>query len=263
LNFGELVIYCRQRLGIQEDDAITQEALSTMVNLSLGSLDEILVTDYEDYHIKTYLATLGGPSNNNVNTNMIPLPPDFFKLRGVDFGSPGQWITIYGFGFQQRNYFNTPYSNMFANYGNQVQRKARVMDTNIVIEPLNLCSGQYQIWYQPKFQWLQDNQALPYDMDTEGFIEYAVAATGEKVYTTLVLPTEGFTAQKLYYEEKVRNAAKNRMSMGPQVMQNCLNRGGGWMRGRRGWGGISQSLDIDSAGDYNALSLHNNEWEKW
>jgi hypothetical protein len=237
LNFGQLLTYCRQRIGIEQNDTISQDALRTMVNLSLASLDETLATEYEEYHVTTYLTTLGTSSPDNQNSNMIPLPPDCFKLRGVDFGSPGQWITIYGFGFQQRNYFNSPYSNMFANYGNQVQRKARVMDQNIIIEPLNLCSGQYQIWYTPKFHWIvEDSQELPYDMNLEGFIEYAVAATGEKVYTTLVLPTDSFTQQKMYYEDKVRNSAKNRMSMGPQVMQNVRNRGGGWSRGRRGWG---------------------------
>lgn len=237
-----------------------------MLNLSLGSLDEILCTDYEDYHLTTYLATIGTASPGNpAANNLIPLPPDFFKLRGVDFGSPGQWITIFGFGLQQRNYFNSPYSNMYANYGNQVNRKARVMDRWIIIEPLNLCSGQYQIWYTPKFTPLVNpNDPLPYDMDTEGFIEYAVAATGEKAYSKLLLPTESFQKQMAYYEDKVRNSAKNRMSMGPQVMQNVRNRGRGWAWGRGGFGMVSETLDIESeSGELKSLSICKNGWEKF
>lgn len=237
MNFQQLLDYIRLRTKVDQDDAIPDSLLCTMTNLSLGALDEILCTDYEDYHLKTYLATIGTSSPGITSSNTIPLPPDFFKLRGVDFGSPGQWITIYSFGFQQRNYFNSPYSNMYANYGNQVQRKARVADNEIIIEPLNLCSGQYQIWYNPKFMPITDTTAnLPYDMDTESFIEYAVAATGEKIYEALNLDTSAFVQSKMYYEEKVRNSAKNRMSMGPQTMINVRNRGNGWRGNRRGFG---------------------------
>jgi hypothetical protein len=237
MNFGALQTYIRQRLGIEQNQTIQDSELITMINLSLAALDEILCTDYEDYNLQTYLAVVGvqTPANPSSN-NLIALPPDFFKLRGVDFGSPGQWITIYGFGLQQRNYFNSPYANMYANYGNQVQRKVRVQDRNIIVEPLNLCAGQYQIWYTPKFTWLVNpTDPLPTAMDTESFIEYAVAATGEKVYTKLILPTTVFQEQKAYYEEKVRNSAKNRMSLGPQVMQNVRNRGRGWAWGRGGF----------------------------
>jgi hypothetical protein len=236
-NFGQLKLYIKSRLNIENNATFDGYAFDRAVNLSLGSLDEILATNYEDYHLTTYLATL--PSQTG---NYIPIPENFFKLRGVDFGSPGNWITIFGFGLQQRNYFNSPYSNMYANYGNQVQRKARVMDEWIVIEPMNLCSGLYQIWYTPKFTPLvNDTDVLPYDMDTEGFIEYAVAATGIKVYQKLLLPTDTFEKQVAYYEDKVRNSSKNRNNSGPKTMQNVRNRGrggGGWGFGSGGFGGL-------------------------
>lgn len=246
--FGNLITYITARLGIQQNGSIGNVFatgsipagdLQTMTNLSLAALDEILCTDYEEYHLTSYLATIG----NNPQTisgsqaNTIPVPPDFFKLRGVDFGSPNQWITIFGFGFQQRNYFNSPYSNMYANYGNQVNRKVRVCDNQIIVEPMGLSSGQYQIWYTPKFTWLVNaSDPLPYDMDTESFIEYAVAATGQKVFTKLLLPTDQFEKQMAYYEDKARNSAKNRMSLGPQCVQNVRNRGRGWAWGRGGYG---------------------------
>lgn len=238
-NFGNLQVYTRQRLGIEQNEEIQDSELITLLNQSLGSLDEILCTDYEDYHITTYLATIGANSLtvSGSPNNTIPLPPDFFKLRGVDFGSPSQWITIFGFNLQQRNYFNNPYSNMYANYGNQVNRKVRVMDNQIVVEPLNLCSGQYQIWYTPKFMGLAlPTDPIPFDMDTEGFIEYAVATTGQKVYSKLLLDTTFFEKQMAYYEDKVRNSAKNRMNLGGQCIVNVRNRGRGFAWGRGGFG---------------------------
>jgi hypothetical protein len=238
MNLGQLTTYVRQRLGIEHNETIADDELLVMINLSLAAGDEILVTEYEDYHLTTYLSTIGVPSPGGAQSNRIPLPPDFFKLRGLDFGSPGMWITIYGFGFQQRNYFNSPYSNMYANYGNQVQRKVRVEDRWLLVEPMNLCSGQYQVWYTPKFTWLVNPvDLLPTDMDSESWVEFVVACTGEKVYAKLNLPTQSMVEQKMYYEDKIRNSGKNRMSLGPMSVINVRNRGGGYRGGRRGFGG--------------------------
>lgn len=242
MTFGTLVNYVRQRLNIENNQSIQPAELRMMVNLSLATLDEVLATEYEDYHLKCYLATLGANNVGSLN-NKIPLPPDFFKLRGVDFGAPNQWFTIYGFNLQQRNYFNNPYGVMFAAYGNQVQRKVRVVDQYILVEPMNQCSGQYQIWYTPQFvpyanDGSQDGYLLPYDMSTESFIEYAVAATGDKVYGKLLLPQAQveMKAQMAFYEDKVKNSGRNRMSAGPQTMTNVRNRGRGTASNRGGFG---------------------------
>ena len=84
--------------------------------------------------------------------------------------------------------------------------------------------GQYQVWYTPKFTFLVNpTDPIPADMDTQGCIEYAVSCAGVKIYNQLNLPTEGFRAEMLYYEELVRNGAKNRMSSGPKCVQNVRN----------------------------------------
>lgn len=232
MDFLDLQVYARQRLGIENNQLIQDTELQTFLNMSLGNLDLILCTDYDDYRLTVYLATIGGQ-------NIIPLPPDFFKLRGVDFGSPGAWVTVYGFGLQERNRYNNPIGNMFAPYGNQAARKVRVMDRKIYVEPQNISSGQYQIWYTPKFTPLVNpTDSLPDDMDTQGFIEYAVASTGVKVYNKLLLPSQGFVEEVKYYEDMVRNGAQNRMSNGPKSMQNVRNIGD-WnlTYSGTGWGG--------------------------
>jgi hypothetical protein len=216
MTFLQLQDYTRERLGIEQDNTITQIELKRLLNMSLGALDDILTTDYEDYRLVKYLATIGG-------NNVIPLPPDFNKLRAVDFGAPGAWTTIYIFGLQERNRFNNPIGNMYAPYS-QVARKIRVMDNKIYVEPENISSGQYQIWYTPKYQWMNlDTDLIPSAMDTNGYIEYAVTSTGVKVYNKLNLPSQGFMEEVQYYEEMVRNGAKNRMSSGPKCIQNVRN----------------------------------------
>lgn len=217
LSFLELQEYARERIGIVGNYAVSDTFLQRLLNMSLATLDSILVTNYEDYRLTKYLATIGG-------NNVIPLPPDFLKLRAVDFGSPGAWVTIYIYGLQERNRFQNPIGNMFAPYGNQAARKVRVMDNKITVEPENISSGQYQIWYTPKFQQLVlPTDLLPLAMDTEGFIEFAVAATGVKCYNLLNLSPQGFAEEMQYYETIVRNASKNRMSSGPKCIQNIRN----------------------------------------
>jgi hypothetical protein len=233
VDFLDLQQYARQRLGIEQNQVVTDSELQTYLNMSLANLDLILATDYEDYRLTKYLATIGG-------NNQIPLPPDFFKLRAVDFGGPGAWVTIYIYGLQERNRYNNPIGNMFAPYGNQAARKIRVMGNKIYVEPENISSGQYQIWYTPKFQNLVlPTDTLDADMDTQGFVEYAVASTGVKVYNKLLLPTQGFIEEMKYYEDMVRNGAKNRMSSGPKCVQNIRNIAD-WnilYSGNSGWGG--------------------------
>jgi hypothetical protein len=220
MNFGELTTYTRQRLGIEQNLAIADTELQMYLNMSLANLDMILCNTYNDYKITTYLATAGATSN------LIPLPPDFLKLRAVDYGSPAAWVTVYGFGLQERNHFNNPIGNMFAPYGNTAARKVRVMGNNIVIEPQNIASGNYQIWYTPKYKNLVNpTDDLPTDMDTQGWIEYAVASSGVKIYNKLLLSPAGFIQEVAYYEKMVRDGAQNRMSGGPKCVQNVRNIG--------------------------------------
>lgn len=219
MDFLDLQTYARQRIGLVNNQAVSDLELQTMLNLSLGNLDLILATMYEDYRLTTFLASLGGGGGNR-----IPLPVDFLKLRGVDFGSPNQWITIFGFGLQERNRQNNPISAMFIPFTGGASRTVRVMDQFIYVEPALTCTGQYQIWYTPKFMPLVNpTDPLPIYMDTEGWVEYAVASTGVKCYTKLLLNPAGFLADRKYYEEMVRTGSANRMSQGPQVMQNVRN----------------------------------------
>lgn len=230
---NDLMTYARMRCNIEQNNVIQDSELMLYLNMSLGNLDTVLATDYEDYHVQTYLATITGGSTGNY----IPLPADFFKLRAVDFGSPGAWTTVYNFQLPERNRYNNPIANMFAPYGNQAARKVRVMDNKIVVEPDNIASGQYQVWYTPKYTFITDPLGqLPVYMDMQGFIEYAVASAGIKIYNKLTLSPAGFIEEMKYYEDLVRNGAKNRMSSGPKCVANVRNindasypyLGGGW-----------------------------------
>lgn len=217
MDFITLRNYTRARTKTQQNNAVTEEDLGMFLNMSLADMYNIIATDYEDYNVIKYLSAIS-------QNNQIPLPPDFFKLRAVDFGTLGFWTTVYGFMLEERNRMNNPIVYSISPYGNLAARRVRVMNNKIFVEPELLAAGQYQIWYTPKYQNLVlDTDTLPPAMDTNGWVEYAVASTGEKIYDSLNLPTDSFVRQQAHYESVIRNGAANVMSNGPQCMTNVRN----------------------------------------
>jgi hypothetical protein len=215
--FLELRNYARERTSTENNQALTEDVLGKMLNMSLGAFYSLITTTYEDYNLWRYLATI-------TTGNQIPLPPDFAKLRGVDFGAPGQWTTVFGYNLQERNRNNNPIANMVVPFGNLAARKVRVMGRAIYVEPEQLCSGQYQIWYTPKYQWLiSDTQEVGPEMDIDGMVEYAIAATGIKIYNKLGLSAAGFIDEMKYYSDLAIESLASRMNSGPEVVANVTS----------------------------------------
>lgn len=228
--FLELKDYARERAGIENNMAVTDAVLGRMVNMSLGALYSLITTTYEDYNLSRYLSAIQAG-------NQIPLPPDFYKLRAVDFGCPGQWTTVFGYNLQERNRNNNPIANMVVPFGNLAARKVRVMGNKIYVEPEQLASGNYQVWYTPKFVWLtSDTQSVGPEMDIDGMVEYAMAATGIKIYNKLNLPSAGFIEEMSYYSTMAIDSLSDRMNNGPQCVANVSNVGD-WGNSQLGEGG--------------------------
>lgn len=216
-SFLEIKDYARARCNIQQNQVVSGKTLGLYLNFSIGTLYNIITTDYEDFNVTKYLVTIS-------TNNQIPLAPDFMKLRAVDYGGPGFWTTVFGYNLQERNRQNNPIANMAVPYGNLAARKVRVMDNKMFVEPENLAQGQYQVWYTPKYHFMRsDTDTLIPQMDTNGWLEFAVAATGVKVYNQLGLSPAGFIEEMKYYEDVVRNGAANRMDNGPQCVANVTN----------------------------------------
>lgn len=245
MQLQELIDYTRQRTGIVNNQAVSDPELIGFLNNAMGSLDTLLATQYEDYRLTKYFAQLGGGGTTGgigtviaSPTNQIPTPSNFFKLRAVDYGSPGYWVTCYAFGLPERNRYNNPYTNLFVPWGNQTARRIRVMGDSIWVEPETVASGLYQVWYTPQYErLLNPTDVIPSIYTMQGWIEYAVAVAGQKVYTKLLLNPAGFVQEAAYYEDQVRNAAANRMSQGPKSMIDVRNLSDtSWPFSGAGWG---------------------------
>jgi hypothetical protein len=216
-SFLDLRNYARERTSTENNGAIPEDTLGRFVNFSLGAFYSLITTTYADYNMSRYLATIS-------IGNTIPIPPDFYKLRVVDFGSPGSWCTVYGYNLQERNRNNNPISVMSVPFGNFAARRVRVMGNAIYVEPEQLAAGQYQVWYTPKFAWLKsDTQQVGPEMDIDGMTEYAMAATGIKIYNKLGLSTAGFVEEMGYYSALAIESLAERMTNGPECVVNVTS----------------------------------------
>lgn len=216
-SFLDLRNYARGRTATENNSAIPEALLGQFLNMSLGAFWSLITTTYEDYALTRYLAVLS-------SSNQIPTPPDFYKLRAVDFGNPGQWTTVFGYNLQERNRNNNQVANMVVPFGNLAARKVRAMGNKIFVEPEQLANGQYQVWYTPKYPWLKaDTDTVNPEMDIDGMVEYAIAATGIKIYNRLGLSTAGFIEEMGYYSALAIDSLSSRMNSGPECIANVTN----------------------------------------
>ena len=232
--FADLKLYARQRTNTVNSNAPDDAAVGAFLNRSLGAFWSIITTTYEDYAMNRYLASITAG-------NQLPVPPDFYKLRAVDFGGPGQWTTVFGYNLQSRNRNNNPIAIMSAPFGNYAGRKVRVMGNAIYVEPEQLAAGQYQVWYTPKYKWLvADTDTIDPAQDIDGMSEYAIAATGMKIYNALNLSTAGFVEEMNYYSALAIDSLSSRMANGAECVENVTNLTDWGSVGMGGYGGLGR-----------------------
>ena len=223
MQLSDLITYVRQRADVENNQFVTDTELTLYINNSLAELDDIMVTDYEDYRLSNYFSNL--PSDGL--TNIIPIPPDFYKLRGVDYkaaanagGISNDYYTLQAFQFPERNRDNNTISNMFTPYG-KTKLTYRLADQGIMIQPQSEAGGAYQIWYTPRFNPLINlTDIIPIVMATNAWVEYAVVDCCIKIYNKQQLDSSMFTMEKASLKERIRSAAKNRDSSGPKRVAN-------------------------------------------
>lgn len=223
---ADIITQIRQRSDMENNEFVSDIELKAWTNNSLGGLDDILVTTYDDYKMTSFQSVLSGGANN-----VIPIPSNFYKLRGVDFcnqsdsASPDKWTTIYGFQFTERNRNNQNLTSIALPYTNS-NISARLTDAGIIIQPADYAQGKYQIWYVPKFiPLVEDTDTLTIQMDTQAWVEYAVVDVCIKILNKQNLDPSGFMMEKQELKQRIIAAAKNRDSSGPKRVANVRFQG--------------------------------------
>ena len=233
-----LIDLTRQRSNLEQNDFCTDAEIQLYLNQSLGEMDDILATDYEDYHVSRYQNVI--PVNSS--SNIIPLPSNFLKLRGVNYqfqlvasGQPPLWYTVPKFNWMERNQQNL--SAGISTSWNRYNISYNLMDQGIEIIPANYCQGTYEVVYTPKFQYLTSpTSILPLYMNSQGWSEYAVVDACIKIFNKQNLDPSGFMAEKEALRQRLISAAKNRDSGGCKSVADVRYTNQDYMWGNFGYG---------------------------
>jgi hypothetical protein len=205
---------------MEQNFFVTDSELITYINNSLAELDGLMAREYEEYRLSNFQAVLP----NDGYSNIISIPSNFFKLRGVDYQNLGQgqpqWYTLYEFQFPERNRENNILNNIVSPWG-KLKLSYRLADTGIMIQPQTQAGGVFQIWYTPKYNPLvQLTDTLTIQMDTQAWVEYAVVDCCIKIFDKQNLDPSAFMSEKQALHTRILSEAKNRDSAGPKRMAN-------------------------------------------
>ena len=217
---ANIIQLIRYRANLENNYVVTDSELTIYINSSLAELDDILVTDYEDYNVETFQAVI--PTDGTSNT--FPVPSQFYKLRGVDYQLNKEqngtyWLTLYPFQMPERNRQRSGLTNILIPY--KTGLSYRLQGNQIMIMPQMQAGGIYQVWYTPKYVPLVElTDTLSIQMDTQAWVEYSVVDCCIKCLNKQNLDPSGFLAEKGALQQRIRNAMKNRDASAPKRMAN-------------------------------------------
>ncbi len=214
-----IITLTRQRSNMENDNTVTDSELTSYINNSLAELDGLLAIRYEEYRLKNYISVLSGGASN-----IIPIPSDFWKLRGVDYqlqntvpSNAPIWYALKRFEFPQRNRFNNNMVYASSLYGKNIGFYLGAQ--GIILTPASYAAGTYQVWYTPKFVTLIAlTDILDLYMDTQAWIEYAIVDCCIKIFNKLNLDPSGYAMEKEALKHRIEAESDNRDTSGPQCV---------------------------------------------
>lgn len=189
----DLITAIRNRTDMLNDQFVTDTEIIGYINMAAGDMDDLLVSTYDDYKLKSASLTITGP------LNYVALPSDFYKPRGVETMLDGiQPYTLRPFNFQERN---RNANTLFRSPAGPYNAKYRCQDGYLFIEPITAAPGVYTLWYTPAFaNFTAANQALPSYMDVQNWCRFIIADCCSQVKTKLEL----FDAIPVFENERER-----------------------------------------------------------
>jgi hypothetical protein len=194
----------RQLTGKENSQSVTDAELNSYINLDYQELYGILVTSFADnYFLSSYQFKTDGASL------LYPLPPDFFKLRGVDLSltnTPNSFVTLKPFNFSQRNRLNNSLSPQ--TYGMFQNVRYQINGSNLMLTPLAQAGLTIQLWYVPRLVPL----ALDADVldGVNGWEQYVIASVCCKVLAKEETDYSAYASEKQFMLKRIQDEAANR-----------------------------------------------------
>jgi hypothetical protein len=196
---SQIIADCRRRIDMRVSQFWTDADFLAEINKSLSQLDMILISKFNDYKLTEVIVT---PTVDPITTaqNVIPLPGDFLKLRGLDVvfaaNNPDGYIKVQPFSFKKRNMKPAPVVGpiLFSPF----QMMYRLQGATIYLLPASVAGNYtYRLWYTPDYVPLAStSSSLQSYMDSQSWYEYAVLDVCAKCQLAQDLEASVFMQQK-------------------------------------------------------------------
>jgi hypothetical protein len=199
----------RQLIRYETDTTYSQfvsdPELNIYINQSYSELYEMM-QDHDMFLSDGYITTIG--STTTGSSTSILLPPDFWRLKGVDFQiSQNQWLTVHQFNFEKRNKFNSQYYQLYAGT-TMPSRVYHLKGNKLMIYPINDSAGTYQIWYTPVCPALVNDTDTT--IDVQNWSEYVVVDVAIKIFNKQEKDPSALFARKQALTSRIQSMSTNR-----------------------------------------------------
>lgn len=213
---AQLKTEVRQQSDQENSDFISDAELTTYINSAYGEYNDLLISRYEDIFTQETDLTI-------TTGNVMTLPTNFIKLRGVDFNSTSDGpFSLRHYNFNERN----KYDNLNVLFGDRYSRVYRVIGEEIHILPANAATGTYTVHYIPAFT------PLVLDTDTvngwNGWEEYIVVDAAIRVLQKEESDTSDLQRRKQALLLRIETMAQNRDTGGIETITDASLNDGYW-----------------------------------
>ncbi len=211
----QLRTQARERADMENSEFISPEELLSYINQSYAELYDILVGRFEDYY--TLNTTIVVPNGSS----QIPLPTDFYKLRGVDLAldsSENNYTPVPRFNFNNRNIRNANVSRLLSG---QFNISYRIVGDNVELVPTDSSQGTYRIWYVPIYTPLVlDTDTVVASVSNQGWHEYIIIDAAIKMLDKEESSTTHLEKQRAALEKRIESMGRNRDANQPETISD-------------------------------------------
>ena len=205
---GDIITLALQRADLENSNFIPTNESIFLANSSLAELYGILATSYEDYFTEsTEFSIPDGADGYDLATN-------FFKIRGLDFFTGGQYVNVHRFNFEDRNTINRPINLLLIGLNDM---RYRITGKKLYIIPNDMAGGQYRLWFIPKFSPLVSlTDPILSNLEMEDWFEYAIVDVAIKMLQKEESDTQLLMLQKQQLAARIVAESMNRDSAQPE-----------------------------------------------
>ncbi len=204
----------RSRTDMVDSEFVTDTELDAWLNQGYMELYDLVVNAFEDYFTVSEAFSIS-------SGNTAPLPPDFYKLRGLDFNFNGKFINCREFNFVDRNSTNNNVNWMFSYLP---KRSYRIMGDNLIILPEQDALGDYKLWYVPAaFLLTSSSSELPSALSKFGWDEYIVLYAAERMLSKEETDVADVVRERGEVAQRITTMAANRQVDQSETVQNVTD----------------------------------------